>query len=558
MIKHSIVETAFEKKSECLLVALFAEPSAASSKEGKSSSGTQSGKASPRRAAEDSNSSKAAPLSGVAAELDSQLNGLLSDLASSGEASPEPGSTCLVRTAGVQSSGDGEIPARIILVGVGAPSDISVQTFIKIAQGAASAALACKATDITDAWTAAVVDQLSDHSPSDNQTLSLNHGDSTRIEPADCFAQALLAYDAAVYRFNEFKTTSAEKLPKLKKVVFVSPDNDELSGQALRKSLKTAAALAAGMTVTKNLGNAPGNVCTPRYLADQAEALARDYKHIECEILDEKAIRKLNMGAFLSVSKGSDEPPRIIAMRYMGAKSGDEAHVLVGKGITFDTGGISIKPGLGMDEMKYDMCGAASVMGVMKALAELQPAINVVGVIAAAENMPSARASKPGDIVTTMSGQTVEILNTDAEGRLVLCDTLTWIKKFKPASVVDIATLTGACIVALGHETSALLSKDDELAQALLAAGQRSGDRSWRLPLWDVYQPQIDSPFADIQNIGSKGAGTITAACFLSRFTKDYRWAHLDVAGTAWVTGAKKAATGRPVPQLLNYLLAQA
>ncbi|WP_416398456.1 leucyl aminopeptidase [Allohahella sp. A8] len=557
MIKHSIVETAFEKKTECLLVALFAEPSADAGGTARSDTTAQSGKARSRRTAEAGDTAKAAPLSGVAAELDSQLNGLIGAMVSSGDASPEPGATCLLRTAGLQNDSGAALPAKIILVGVGTPAEITVQKFIKIAQGAAGAAVACKATEITDAWTAALVDEMSEHSPADDQSLSLGHGDSTRILAADCFAQAMLAYDAVVYRYNDFKTSSAEKAPKLKKVSFVSPDNDELSAQDLRRSLKTAAALAAGMTLTKNLGNAPGNVCTPRYLADQAEALARDYKHIDCEILDEKAIKKLNMGAFLSVSKGSDEPPRIIAMRYMGAKSGDEAHVLVGKGITFDTGGISLKPGAGMDEMKYDMCGAASVMGVMKAIAELQPAINVVGVIAAAENMPSARASKPGDIVTTMSGQTVEILNTDAEGRLVLCDTLTWIKKFKPATVVDIATLTGACIVALGHETSALLSKDDELAQALLAAGQRSGDRSWRLPLWDVYQPQIDSPFADIQNIGSKGAGTITAACFLSRFTKEYRWAHLDVAGTAWVTGAKKAASGRPVPQLLNYLLAQ-
>lgn len=265
------------------------------------------------------------------------------------------------------------------------------------------------------------------------------------------------------------------------------------------------------------------------------------------------------MGAFLSVSKGSSEPGKMIILEYKGGKEGDAPHMLVGKGITFDTGGISLKPGPQMDEMKYDMCGAASVIGTMTAIADLQPKMNIVCIIAAAENMPAGHASKPGDIVTTASGQTVEILNTDAEGRLVLCDALTYAKNYKPASVIDIATLTGACIIALGHSTSAVMGNDDTLVDELLQSGKEVNDKAWQLPIWDEYQEQIESPFADIQNIGGKGAGSITAACFLSRFTKEYKWAHLDIAGTAWVSGGKdKGATGRPVPLLLNYLLSKA
>ncbi|MFP5383029.1 MAG: leucyl aminopeptidase, partial [Gammaproteobacteria bacterium] len=260
--------------------------------------------------------------------------------------------------------------------------------------------------------------------------------------------------------------------------------------------------------------------------------------------------------AFLSVAQGSEQPGRIIAMEYRGGKTGDKPFVFVGKGITFDTGGVSLKPGAGMDEMKYDMCGAATVFGIMKAVAELKLPANVVGVVAAAENMPSGRASRPGDIVTTMSGQTVEILNTDAEGRLVLCDTLTWVARFKPRTVIDIATLTGACVVALGAHAHGLYSNHAPLGEALQAAGRDANDRAWPMPLWDEYQEQLDSPFADMANIGGPKAGSVTAACFLSRFTKDYHWAHLDIAGTAWHSHAPyKGATGRPVGMLVQYLL---
>jgi len=310
------------------------------------------------------------------------------------------------------------------------------------------------------------------------------------------------------------------------------------------------------MAFTRDLGNLPPNVCHPTFLADQARQLSKAYKGVKLDVLDEKKLRELGAGAFLAVSQGSDQPGCIIVLQYSGGKKGDKPYALVGKGITFDTGGISLKPGLGMDEMKYDMGGAASVLGTLKAVLELQLPINLVCLLACAENMPSGGATRPGDIVTTMSGQTVEILNTDAEGRLVLCDTLTYAERFEPRAVVDVATLTGACIVALGSNTSGLLGNNDELIQQLLQAGESAADRAWQLPLFDEYQEQLDSPFADIANIGGPKAGTITAACFLSRFTKKYPWAHLDIAGTAWTSGGKeKGATGRPVPLLTQYLL---
>ncbi len=356
------------------------------------------------------------------------------------------------------------------------------------------------------------------------------------------------------YTFATYKTTKPDASP-LKETTLLA---DKAEQAKIKQVVSYTQALVAGMNTTKDLGNQPGNVCTPSFLAKSAEALAKQSDNMSIKVLEEKDMEKLNMGAFLSVSKGSTERGKMIILEYRGDKKTTPPHVLVGKGITFDTGGISLKPGAQMDEMKYDMCGAASVLGVMTALQALQPKINVIGVIAAAENMPAGNASKPGDIVTTSSGQTVEILNTDAEGRLVLCDALTYVERFKPATVVDIATLTGACIVALGHCTSAVMSNDQALADALLEAGQQAQDKAWQLPLWEEYQSQLDSPFADMQNIGGKGAGSITAGCFLARFAKAYKWAHLDIAGTAWVSGGKdKGATGRPVPLLLQYLMNQ-
>jgi len=358
------------------------------------------------------------------------------------------------------------------------------------------------------------------------------------------------------YVFDRFKSQKAEA-PKLKKITLLV---DKADAAVVEQGAKEAQAIANGMALTRDLGNLPPNLCHPTFLGEQAKALGKEYKGLKVEVLDEKKLRELGMGSFLAVAQGSDQPPRLIVLQYNGAKKKDEApHVLVGKGITFDTGGISLKPGLGMDEMKFDMCGAASVFGTFRAVLELQLPINLVGVMACAENMPSGGATRPGDIVTTMSGQTVEILNTDAEGRLVLCDALTYVERFKPQSVVDIATLTGACIVALGSNTSGLMGNNDALIKQLLKAGEVADDRAWQLPLFDEYQEQLDSPFADIANIGGPKAGTITAGCFLSRFAKKFHWAHLDIAGTAWISGGKdKGATGRPVPLLTQYLLDRA
>ena len=368
-------------------------------------------------------------------------------------------------------------------------------------------------------------------------------------------AKFIECVEDALYQYVAMKGTGKPKAPALSKVQFAAQSED---AGAIRAGLKLGVALSKGKNATRDLGNAPSNVCTPTYLASEAKKLARAYPSLTTTVLEEKQMAKLGMGAFLSVSKGSDEPGKMVIMHYKGASASKQPHVIVGKGITFDTGGISLKPGGGMWEMIYDMCGAATVFGTMQTLCELAPKLNVIGVMAAAENMPSGGASKPGDIVTTMSGQTVEILNTDAEGRLVLCDALTYVERFKPASVVDIATLTGACIVALGSQASAVFANDDALAKSLIDAGERTRDRAWQLPIWDGYQKQINSAFADMQNIGGKEAGSITAACFLARFAKKYPWAHMDIAGTSFKwAGLNKGATARPVGLLTDYLLSQ-
>ncbi|MCG4451840.1 leucyl aminopeptidase [Pseudomonas sp. MMS21-TM103] len=376
-----------------------------------------------------------------------------------------------------------------------------------------------------------------------------------QVKGRDAYGKARLIVESLVdggYQFDQFKSEKAD-VPALKKLTLLS-DKADLAD--VQRAAKHAQAIACGMAFTRDLGNMPPNLCHPSYLAEEAKTLGKTYKNLKVEILDEKKLKELGAGAFLAVAQGSDQPPRMIVLNYQGSKKTDKPFVLVGKGVTFDTGGISIKPASGMDEMKYDMCGAASVFGTLKAVLELQLPINLVCLLACAENMPSGGATRPGDIVTSMSGQTVEILNTDAEGRLVLCDTLTYAERFKPQAVIDIATLTGACIVALGAHTSGLMGNDEALLQQLLKAGQSADDRAWQLPLFDEYQEQLDSPFADIANIGGPKAGSITAGCFLSRFAKKYHWAHLDIAGTAWISGGKeKGATGRPVPLLTQYLL---
>ncbi|WP_312520171.1 leucyl aminopeptidase [Stutzerimonas nitrititolerans] len=376
-----------------------------------------------------------------------------------------------------------------------------------------------------------------------------------QIKGRDAYARTRILVEVLAggqYVFDRFKSKKADARP-LSRITLLS---DKTEQAQVEQAANHAQAITTGMNFARDLGNLPPNVCHPSYIAEQARQLGKDFKGLKVEVMDEKKLRELGAGSFLAVSQGSDQPGCIVVMQYNGGKKGEQPYALVGKGITFDTGGISLKPGLGMDEMKYDMCGAASVLGTFRAALELQLPINLVGVLACAENMPSGGATRPGDIVTTLSGQTVEILNTDAEGRLVLCDALTYVERFKPRAVIDVATLTGACIVALGSQTSGLMSNDEELARQLLGAGQNADDRAWQLPLFDEYQEQLDSPFADIANIGGPKAGTITAACFLSRFTKAYAWAHLDIAGTAWISGGKeKGATGRPVPLLTQYLL---
>jgi len=363
--------------------------------------------------------------------------------------------------------------------------------------------------------------------------------------------QVARAVGESLYIFDRFKSKKDDKKPAPSKLTLHS---DSKAGKAINSALSKGLALARGINLARELGDLPPNICTPTYLAERAQELAKSDTRLTAKVLSEKQMQTLGMGSLLSVTAGTETPAQFIILEYKGGTKDSAPVVLVGKGVTFDSGGISLKPGASMDEMKYDMCGAASVLGAITSAIELQLPLNIVGLIPAVENMPSGHATRPGDIVTSLSGQTIEILNTDAEGRLILCDALTYAERYKPRAVVNIATLTGACVVALGHHASGLFSNNDELAEQLLSCGQDSNDRAWRLPLWDEYDQQLKSPFADMANIGGKGAGSITAACFLARFTKNYPWAHLDIAGTAWNSGAQKGATGRPVSLLVEYL----
>ncbi len=365
--------------------------------------------------------------------------------------------------------------------------------------------------------------------------------------------QAIESTNDCLYSFNSLKTRIEEPRRPLRKITFNVSTRRELAiGE---RAITHGLAVSEGITTCKNVANMPPNICNPAYLAEQAQILENDYDSISTHIVGESEMEELGMGSYLAVGRGSINESMMSVIKHNGANDDSAPIVLVGKGVTFDSGGISLKPGAGMDEMKYDMGGAAGVLGTMHAIAELNLPINIIGVLAGCENMPSSNAYRPGDILTTMSGQTVEVLNTDAEGRLVLCDALTYVERFNPELVVDIATLTGACVVALGEHASGLLSTHNPLAHELLNASDQSGDRAWRLPLWDEYQEQLESPFADFTNLGGKGAGTITAACFLARFTKKYHWAHLDIAGTAWRGGKDKGSTGRPVSMLTQFLL---
>ncbi|MFA5983090.1 MAG: leucyl aminopeptidase [Methylococcaceae bacterium] len=366
--------------------------------------------------------------------------------------------------------------------------------------------------------------------------------------------QIVEVFSDATYQFTQLKSDKTLD-NKIESVSILAPEAELDSAQL---GLQQGLAIADGMNLTKLLADLPGNVCTPTFLAEQALEVGKKYPQIGIEILEEADMERLGMGSFLSVSRGSRQPAKLITLNYQGGEKNAKPIVLVGKGLTFDAGGISLKPGLGMDEMKYDMCGGAAVIGTLQAAAQMQLRLNIVGLVPSSENLPDGNANKPGDIWTSMSGKTIEILNTDAEGRLILCDTLTYAERFNPDVVIDLATLTGACLVALGRIPSGLLGNDDELCNALISASETAVDSVWRLPLWEEYQELLKTNFADIANIGGKDAGTITAACFLARFAENFRWAHLDIAGTAWRSGTNKGATGRPVPLLSQYLINRA
>lgn len=421
---------------------------------------------------------------------------------------------------------------RVLLVGLGERDKLTVETLTQATHVAAANLKATKVKQVVSFLTDEATPETADHA----------------------VRQAVIAVADTFYSFNEFKSNKEElPVPHLESWTISHQTETDLSA-----ATRQGAAIAEGMKLCRDLANSPGNQCTPTYLAKTALKLGHSQANLEVEILEEAHMAELGMGSFLSVSKGSEEPGKMIILHYKGGKTEDAPVALVGKGITFDTGGISLKPGAAMDEMKFDMTGAASVLGTLAACVAMQLPINVIAVLAAAENMPSGKASKPGDIVTSMAGKTIEILNTDAEGRLVLCDALTYIERYQPKAVIDVATLTGACITALGHHISGLLSNNDELANEVLAAGKQANDEAWRLPMNEKYQDQLKSNFADMANIGGPPAGTITAACFLARFTESYPWVHLDIAGTAWKSGAAKGSTGRPVPLLCQWLINRA
>jgi leucyl aminopeptidase len=453
----------------------------------------------------------------------------------SGDISGKPGSTLLLRkVAGVAAE-------RVLLIGLGTDGELSDKV---MSMAALCVARALSTLGGNDALLALPFDALAKQTPERDLAWAIRN--------------SILVLRENSYRSDTLKSKKETTLSGVKKVAFlVATTQAAVAKEAVAQGL----ALANGIDLTKELGNLPGNVCTPTYLANTAKKLAKEFK-LTVEVLDRKQLEALKMGSFLSVARGGGEAPKFIIIKHLGGKAKDAPTVLVGKGITFDTGGISLKGGSGMDEMKYDMCGAGSVLGTIRAIAELKLKLNVIGVIPATENMPSGSATKPGDIVTSMSGQTIEVLNTDAEGRLVLCDALTYVERFKPAAVVDIATLTGACVTSLGHHNSGLFTRHDSahdaLANELLSAGKATGDTAWRMPIEDSYQEQLKSNFADMANIGGPAGGSITAACFLERYTKKYTWAHLDIAGTAWKSGAAKGATGRPVALLTTFLMNRA
>jgi leucyl aminopeptidase len=468
-------------------------------------------------------------LSEAAQEIDSASKGMISKVLADGDLDGKLEATLMLHHV------PGLTSRRLLLVGLGKEADFTEKQYAKAVRASIKALEKSGALDATTCLAQLPVKALS--------------------------AQRKVAYlsEAALdasYKFAAIKRKDEKASPK-KGIAKLTINVSASDVSAAETGLANGQALAAGVSLAKDLGNLPPNVCTPSYLAEQALALGKTHQ-FKVEVLERDALEKLGMGSFLGVAQGSEEPPKFIIMQHLKGKKEQKPVVLVGKGITFDTGGISLKPGSEMDEMKYDMCGAASVLGTFKTIAAMNLPLNIIGVIPTCENMPDGRATRPGDVLTSMSGLTIEVLNTDAEGRLILCDALTYVERFEPSAVIDVATLTGACVIALGHHASGLFSNNDALAAELLQAGEVSLDRAWHMPMWDDYQSLLDSNFADMANIGGRAAGSITAACFLARFAKKYDWAHLDVAGTAWKSGKEKGGTGRPVPLLTQFLVQRA
>ena len=471
-------------------------------------------------------------LSPIAEQLDKISDGYISALLRRGELEGKPGQTLLLHHV------PNILSERILLIGCGKERELDERQYKQVIQKTINT--------LNDTGSMEAVCFLTElHVKGRNNYWKVRQAVETAKE--------------TLYSFDQLKTNKSEPRRPLRKMVFNVPTRRELtSGE---RAIQHGLAIAAGIKAAKDLGNMPPNICNAAYLASQARQLADTYsKNVITRVIGEQQMRELGMNSYLAVGNGSQNESLMSVIEYKGNPSEDARPiVLVGKGLTFDSGGISIKPAEGMDEMKYDMCGAAAVYGVMRMVAELQLPLNVIGVLAGCENMPGGRAYRPGDVLTTMSGQTVEVLNTDAEGRLVLCDALTYVEQnFKPKAVIDVATLTGACIIALGHLTSGLMGNDQDLVDALLTASRESNDKAWQLPLFPEYKEQLKSNFADLQNIGGRPAGTITAGTFLAHFAQDYKWAHLDIAGTAWKSGKDKGATGRPIPLLLQYLANQA
>lgn len=466
-------------------------------------------------------------LTGEAKSLDAASSKALTSLIKSGDFSGKLGETQLLFEP------DGLACKRLMVVGAGERKGFGAKECSKLLKSAAKAVSKLPAPQVHIATSEIV--------PKSRDAAWLSARVAQEIEDA-------------CYKYDTTKSKKSKAVAV--KAISLSPVAKAQRKQ-LEDGLKRGAAIGKAINRAKELGNLPGNICTPTYLANEAQELASRHKSLTTKVLSEKQMSRMGMGSLLSVAAGSAEEAKLIVIEHKGSKQNSKPHIIVGKGITFDTGGISLKPGAAMDEMKFDMCGAASVVATMGCVAELKLPANIIGIVAAAENMPGSKATKPGDIVTSLSGKTIEILNTDAEGRLVLCDALTYAERYKPKSIIDIATLTGAAVATFGSHANVLLSNNDKLAESILECGEESLDRAWQLPLWDEYQSLLNSNFADIANIGGPRAGTITAACFLSRFTDKMKWAHLDIAGSAWHSGAQKGATGRPVGLLMQYLSKQ-